>query len=110
MTVNQSRRGNGSTDTAAPATDSQWRSARRSAIRQHHPDVGGNPENLAAALAAVDSRFGHAPSTSQGLTLMQTARGRRAARRRLWGRRLRTARSRLPRRPPWAERASRSLS
>lgn len=32
--------------------------ARREAVRAHHPDRGGDPDALAAALHAVDRRYG----------------------------------------------------
>lgn len=43
------------------ADDKAWRKARRQALRQHHPDVGGSAEDMAAALAEVDLRFGKTP-------------------------------------------------
>lgn len=91
------------------AVDLEWRSARRSAIRRHHPDVGGSAEALTAALHAVDRRYGHAAYASQSPTLVRTARGRRATRRRLWSRRLRTARARLPVPTGWTRAANRGL-
>lgn len=43
------------------ADDRAWRKARRRALRQHHPDVGGSAEAMAAALADVDRKFGKTP-------------------------------------------------
>lgn len=36
----------------------RWQRRRREAYRQHHPDMGGTPEELETALAAVDREFG----------------------------------------------------
>lgn len=41
-----------------PPDERAWRRDRRAAVRRHHPDVGGDPEALQAALAEVDRRHG----------------------------------------------------
>lgn len=52
-----------STPAPGPADEDEaaYRTARRRAARQHHPDVGGSTEEYLAALAEVDRRFGRAP-------------------------------------------------
>ncbi|MCH1865462.1 hypothetical protein [Nocardioides sp. CFH 31398] len=71
-----------------------WRRDRRAAVRRHHPDVGGDPVALQAALAEVDRRHGRgAASTSTAAPrrvvvvrrspLSQLVRGIREVRRRI---------------------------
>lgn len=69
---------------AAPSRSlAAWRSARRAAARQHHPDVGGDPGALDAALAEVDRRFGRVPGPAEaGPTVtVRSTRGHRLRRR-----------------------------
>jgi hypothetical protein len=53
---------------------------RRAAIRRHHPDVGGDPELLIAALAGAP--FDGAPFDSSPVVVVATTRGRLARTRR----------------------------
>lgn len=42
------------------------RSARRAAVREHHPDVGGSADDLHSALAEVDRCFRTMAGTAAG--------------------------------------------
>jgi hypothetical protein len=68
----------------------EYRAARRAAIRAHHPDVGGDRDSLARALAAVDHEFSRRQPAP---TVVRVAR--LSARRRAWAG-LRTTVRRLP--------------
>ncbi|MEU6645473.1 hypothetical protein ABZ863_23370 [Saccharomonospora sp. NPDC046836] len=48
--------------TVDPAGDAQRRAAFRAFVREHHPDVGGDPEIFAAGLAHFRDGTGAAPA------------------------------------------------
>lgn len=99
-----------------PQQRAAWRRARVQAARDHHPDVGGDPEAYLLALAHVDARFGVPGRTRCGSRHLDRvpvevhrpplARLRRSLRRRLRATRghVRQLRARLPRRAPAARR------
>lgn len=41
-----------------PRDPAAYKKDRRQAVRQHHPDKGGDPDELVRALEAVDRRHG----------------------------------------------------
>jgi hypothetical protein len=67
-----------------------WRAERRRAARDHHPDVGGDPQEYLRVITAIDARYGLCvdPGGAQRPTRARTttrasrlAATRRAARR-----------------------------
>jgi hypothetical protein len=79
-----------------------WASARRAAAWSLHPDVGGDGDQFASALAAIDRRFGVwrgvAPTGPVEVLVRRTRRGTARARLRHVRLRYRRARGRLGRR------------
>lgn len=47
----------GESGPVSPELREQWRRERRIIIRQHHPDVGGDPEHLQRLLRENDERY-----------------------------------------------------
>jgi hypothetical protein len=45
------------TGPADAALREQWRRERRALVRRHHPDAGGDAEQLQVRLAALDRRY-----------------------------------------------------
>ena len=68
---------------------------RRAAIRRHHPDVGGDPELLIAALAIAPFNEANTPVVVVATTRGRLARTRRRATR-WWNRRRNSGRFARP--------------
>jgi hypothetical protein len=47
--------------------DRGWVAARRATVRALHPDRGGDSDAFIAALAALDSMYGHLPGVGQSV-------------------------------------------
>lgn len=96
-----------------------WRAEWLGAVRQHHPDVGGDLQEYLRVTADIDRRHGHGPLTTRrnvpDARVHMSARSDRRSRARLRFkasvRRARTVsktmRSRLPRWAPGARRYTR---
>lgn len=82
----------------APDPAAQRRAARRAAALSHHPDLGGDAEELIAALGAADALMAGAHPIGQVLTVRSTSRVRRTVR--TVRRTARGVRRRLPRGVP----------
>jgi hypothetical protein len=76
------------------------RSARRAAIRQHHPDRGGSSDELRAALDRVERSLGH----TSHITPIPPGRGTEASPDGLLRTAIRRIRRILPRRLPGSRR------
>jgi hypothetical protein len=50
-----------------------YKAARRAVAREHHPDIGGDPVQYMAELAAVDRRFAVLPSAPANAASAPTA-------------------------------------
>ncbi|MGZ8177930.1 hypothetical protein ACXVUM_08345 [Williamsia sp. SKLECPSW1] len=87
---------------------SEYASRRRALIRRHHPDVGGDPEVLAAELDALDREFAASDAVPPRIATASPVRVRPTGRvRRLRRTVRRTAtrlRTRLPRSVPGSRR------
>lgn len=101
------------------AHGSAWRAEWLRAVRQHHPDVGGDPQEYLRVTADIDRRHSHGPLTTRrnvpDARVHPSVRSDRRSRARLRikasVRRARavskTMRSRLPRWAPGARRYTR---
>ncbi|GAA1906578.1 hypothetical protein GCM10009737_04210 [Nocardioides lentus] len=51
-----------------PGAEAARRRERRAAVRAHHPDAGGDPDALQAALHEIDERYARSAARSTGPT------------------------------------------
>lgn len=90
----------------SPESDASRRHAIREVAREHHPDVGGDPDVYLEKMRELDERFASSvrPSGSDGRRWrIRLGRRMRRGRRRV-GKRARRARNRLPKGVPGSRR------